>query len=912
MKSMRSLGIWMLALASLYVVAVYAQDDMRTSSSNYLPANTKTDVNMPFLFASEGKRFSPTWGLDLAWINEQNIKKGVNHMGKENVGIGRISFRVLNPLKDDGSLTSDQIEGLQTRANIFKKLVGPELPLVINCDNGYLPDGYSGPLINTYYTANKKADADHWAQCIVAHVDWMKKNTKHPIVGVSPFNEPDNALDKNLVGEIQGTPEDEANVARLLKTYDSMQDIAIAGGNTLNDDNALNWYNAGKEYYDWGNTHQLAGSFANYANFYQQLQQEGKVGYADEMHNVGDAMVGLEYGMTVGIWWGFDSRARGEFCDISRNGERLAYAEHRDNWTSAAVYRHDDGRVKAFFGSSERQAKTTSYQVVSVDRDVYFDGHGPLREYALTLKGAVGYDKGQTNVERVIDVTWGEDVQPAVIDGTYQIVNYMSGGVLAYTASGDQMVLQSYTGNAKQQWEVHPATQRCGGDISFYDIEASDNRNIRLNVRDYSTSSQAQVIAWTQDAPTTNEQWYLEYAGDGCYLIKNRESALCLTASNNSNTAKVQQNALFAATLDARKRQLWRLLPADVTFDKVAPAKPKGLTATPASASVKLEWEDNVEADQDGYMVVRAEQGSDMWNTIARKVKVNHFVDNTCIQGHTYIYKVKAIDKAENQSECSEAVEATPSGERALVAQWLMDGNLNDETVNMMDAVCSTTAYYVDGHDSEGQAVTMTNRYLQLPYEVANSEELTVAMWVKSTSTATWQRLFDFGYDTDHYMFLTPNNGATSVMRFAIKNGGSEQIVDCKAKLPVSSSQWNHVAVTIGQGNVNIYQNGELVGSGTGITIKPSDIHPVLSYLGRSMFNTDPYFSGQLDDVRIYNFAMTADEVKGVMDNTFSGIHTPQTDASAPPAIYGIDGKQLQAPRAGVNIINGKKVLVKP
>jgi len=241
-----------------------------------------------------------------------------------------------------------------------------------------------------------------------------------------------------------------------------------------------------------------------------------------------------------------------------------------------------------------------------------------------------------------------------------------------------------------------------------------------------------------------------------------------------------------------------------------------------------------------------------------------------------------------------------------------MDGNLNDETVNMMDAVCSTTAYYVDGHDSEGQAVTMTNRYLQLPYEVANSEELTVAMWVKSTSTATWQRLFDFGYDTDHYMFLTPNNGATSVMRFAIKNGGSEQIVDCKAKLPVSSSQWNHVAVTIGQGNVNIYQNGELVGSGTGITIKPSDIHPVLSYLGRSMFNTDPYFSGQLDDVRIYNFAMTADEVKGVMDNTFSGIHTPQTDASAPPAIYGIDGKQLQAPRAGVNIINGKKVLVKP
>lgn len=909
--SMKNFKIWMLALASFNTGVAFAQDDVRASSSNYLSANAKTDVSMPFLFASEGKRFSPTWGLDLAWINEQNVKKGVNHMGRENVGIGRISFRVLNPLKDDGSLTTDQIQGLQTRSNIFNRLVGQTLPLVINCDNGYMPDGYTGPYINTYYTANKRADADHWAKCIVAHVDWMENNTSHPIVGVSPFNEPDNALEKNLVGEIQGTPEDEANVARLLKTYDLMQGIAITGGNTLNDDNALNWYNAGKQYYDWGNTHQLAGSFDNYANFFQQLQQDGKVGYADEMHNVGEAMVGLEYGMTVGTWWGFDSRARGEFCDITRHGERLAYAEHRDNWTSAAVYRHDDGRIKAFFGSSERQANTTSYKVLSVDRDVYFDGHGPLREYSLTLKGANGYQKGQTNVERVIDITWGEDVQPAVIDGVYQIVNYMSGGVLAYTSNGSQMVLQPYTGAAKQLWEVHPTTQRTSGDISFYDIEASDNRNIRPNVENYSTTS-AKIIAYTQDAPSSNEQWYLEYAGNGCFLIKNRESALCLTASNNSNTAKVQQNNPFSEGLDARKRQLWRLLPADVSFDKVAPAKPNGLTATPASASVKLEWEANAEADLDGYMVVRTEKGTDLWNTIARKVKVNHFVDNNCIQGHTYIYKVKAIDKSENQSDVSEAVEAMPSSDRALVAQWLMDGNLNDETANMMDVACSTTTSYVAGHDSEGKAITMTNRFLQLPYEVANSDELTIAMWVRSTSTATWQRLFDFGYDTEHYMFLTPNNSYTSVMRFAIKNGGNEQTVDCNAKLPVGVDKWNHVAVTIGQGNVCIYQNGELVGSGTGITIKPSDIHPVINYLGRSQFNSDPYFSGQLDDVRIYNFAMTADEVKGVMDNTIDGIQMPQADASAPSSIYGMDGRQLSAPRAGVNIIDGKKVLVKP
>ena len=64
--SMKNFKIWMLALASFNTGVAFAQDDVRASSSNYLSANAKTDVSMPFLFASEGKRFSPTWGLDLA------------------------------------------------------------------------------------------------------------------------------------------------------------------------------------------------------------------------------------------------------------------------------------------------------------------------------------------------------------------------------------------------------------------------------------------------------------------------------------------------------------------------------------------------------------------------------------------------------------------------------------------------------------------------------------------------------------------------------------------------------------------------------------------------------------------------------------------------------------------------------
>ena len=323
---------------------------------------TKADVTIPFDLSQTGHRFNPTWGLDQAWISEQNLRKGVNHMGKENVGIGRSAYRFTKPLVNDSALASDIINVIKQRAGIFD-IVNKSLPIVFTADQE------AGTC--DYFVVNKKCNVEHWAAMINSHVHWMQQNTQHPIVGVSPFNEPD-----YWSTEEGATIEKQVQIAKLLReNYPRMEGVNMVGGNTLNDDKALAWYTTGKQYYDWGNTHQLAGSFDNYASFNQQLVKDGKVGYNDEMHNVTEAMTGLEYGMTVGIWWGFDSRARGEFCDISSHGERLGYGEHRDNWTSASVYRHDDGRVKAFIGTSERQAKNTSYQFVSLDRDVYFDGN---------------------------------------------------------------------------------------------------------------------------------------------------------------------------------------------------------------------------------------------------------------------------------------------------------------------------------------------------------------------------------------------------------------------------------------------------------------------------------------------------------------------------------------------------------
>lgn len=884
------------AVAALSAAIAVSQNDViRSSSSQYLQALAKPDVSLSFDIKAQGTRFEPTWGLDVAWIPDQwhhHITTGINHMGKDNIGIGRTAFRFNAPLVNDSVLPSDAISKLRERNTHLNK-ISTTLPLVLTADQDAGAD--------EYFVKNKVADNEHWAAMINSHVHWLQANTKHQVLGVSPFNEGD-----YWSVEEGASPTKQWQVAKLLKEgYPRFADIVIVGGNTLNNDKALDWYSPGKIYYEWGNTHQLAGSFDTFANFFQQMKKDGKVGYADEMHNVVEAMVGLEYGMTVGIWWGFDSRARGEFCQISRHGERLSYGEHRNNWTAASVWRHEDGRVKAFIGSSERQAATTKYQFVSTDRLVYFDGYGPVREYLTTIPGGTGYQKGQTNAERVVDITWGEDVpMMPVTSGVYRIVNKGSGKAVAYTANGEIITMADYSASSKkQQWTVKPVTNRSEGDLSFFDIEALDNANIRMNIKNYSTDSNTDVIAWTQDGPTPNEQWYLEYAGDGYYYIRSRFSALYLAVSNNN----VIQKTLPASTSSSiRNPMLWRLLPADIKYETTRPAQVAGLTAEAHAASVTLSWTANTDADLAGYMVMRAEKGTEDWNTVGRTVTANTFTDNTCCQGVTYIYKVKAVDQNQNRSRLdSEVVEATPPGERSLVAHWQMEGNLNDETANMMDAAANGNVRYNDGQTSGKALHLMSNQFVQLPYEVASSDELTVAMWVKVMNSTAWQRIFDFGNDTDHYMFLTPSNG--SVMRFAIKNGGDEQTVDCKSKL--QTGVWKHVAVTIGRDKTVIYVDGAEAGSATGLTIKPSDVHPVLNYLGRSQFLSDPSLLGDFDDVRIYNYAVSAEDVQTIMNGgVLTAVEKPAAECTT-PTVYGLDGIRRPVPQKGINIIDGKKVV---
>jgi hypothetical protein len=152
------------------------------------------------------------------------------------------------------------------------------------------------------------------------------------------------------------------------------------------------------------------------------------------------------------------------------------------------------------------------------------------------------------------------------------------------------------------------------------------------------------------------------------------------------------------------------------------------------------------------------------------------------------------------------------------------------------------------------------NNFVTLPISVANAD--TFAAWVKWNGGAAWQRIFDFGDGTSRYLFLTPSNGQTGKLRFAINSGGSEKIIDGDEPLPIGA--WQHVAITLDGSRGLLYLNGNPVATNANLTIRPWQVLARSNYLGASQFSADPLFNGQLDSFRVFGRALSADEIKEI------------------------------------------------
>lgn len=154
--------------------------------------------------------------------------------------------------------------------------------------------------------------------------------------------------------------------------------------------------------------------------------------------------------------------------------------------------------------------------------------------------------------------------------------------------------------------------------------------------------------------------------------------------------------------------------------------------------------------------------------------------------------------------------------------------------------------------------------YVQLPPAIIGGySALTIEAWVSFGANSTWARLWDFGDQNaggggNSSIYFTPHNGAGGSQTTMFKPGFGADVALSTNLDNLSEMQ---IVGVYTANTEQLYLNGVLAGSNKPANVAVTDIIDTNSFIGKSMFNPDPYLSGSVDEFRIYQGALTASAI---------------------------------------------------
>lgn len=279
-------------------------------------------------------------------------------------------------------------------------------------------------------------------------------------------------------------------------------------------------------------------------------------------------------------------------------------------------------------------------------------------------------------------------------------------------------------------------------------------------------------------------------------------------------------------------------------------------------AQVKFEWDFMYDAE---FYVKRSTSETGPFTTIAT-VSDNTYTDTTVSNGFTYYYTISAFNAA-GEGTASNVLTTSPNlGQHAYYSFEENSGVVAHDEWGLYTADVNN-ATWASGSVGTGVNLNGSTSYVNLKEGVVeNLTNFTISTWFKLDTSSNWMRIFDFGNNTDTYMFLTPQNGSNGRFRFGIKNGGSEQLIN--SDVTPTTGTWTHISVTLNGSEGVMYIDGVEVGRNDAMTLNPSSMGTTTNnYIGKSQW-PDPYFDGIIDEFIIHNRALNPSEVANVMSTT--------------------------------------------
>ena len=253
---------------------------------------------------------------------------------------------------------------------------------------------------------------------------------------------------------------------------------------------------------------------------------------------------------------------------------------------------------------------------------------------------------------------------------------------------------------------------------------------------------------------------------------------------------------------------------------------------------------------------------------------------------HGRIDDVRFYDVALDEKFLNMADTLDLKPDNCLLAYLKLDQTSGTTAENTADPDNTATLYNdlsfandsITGKVGKALSFDGTDDYASLATLDKRNNGFTVALWACPTAVKQWSRFIDFGngeYSENIVLARYQNSNSLIFESYDSTNTGSDVIASDAIELDT----WQFFAATLDtSGNVCIYKNGVLIQTGTSGII-PNTYRSNL-YIGRSNWSSDAYYEGGMDDIRIYNYNLSASEIMDIYEHNRMDIMSPFSGAT--------------------------------
>ena len=264
------------------------------------------------------------------------------------------------------------------------------------------------------------------------------------------------------------------------------------------------------------------------------------------------------------------------------------------------------------------------------------------------------------------------------------------------------------------------------------------------------------------------------------------------------------------------------------------------------------------------------------------------------------IDEVEIFNRALSEAEIRSIFKAGPAGKikpqpveppAGMVSWWPGDGHAMD-IIDGNGGALQNGATFADGKVSHAFSLDGVDDFVLVPDSpnLNITGDVTVDLWAKRTSFGAISFLIAKGggviggvdVPTAYLLGFNPSDELRASFELADGSG-----VDLTAQVVVDDA-FHHYAYVRGGNTHELFIDGVLVTGGT-FTGIPGDTSGLPLVIGGLRTDSDPtgfesHFVGLIDEIEIFNRALTADEIRGIFEAGSAGKVKPPPDPVEPPA----------------------------